>query len=276
MKNNDLAIVVVGFDGYSDLWDDFFGLINNYWKDCPFNIYLISNTKKYTKNNVKTFTTIPDAEWSLKVRTAINSIEEEYFLLLLEDFFFSSPVNNQEINSIVNFIVENNIQYVKLPYKGQYNKFKRKKYKNENQYFAIYQDEKYCISLLPGIWNKNFLKEKVGDGNYRPWKFEVDRNKESLFCQHQIFEKCCELRTNPFHILNGVVQGNFLPTTFLQLKKKNWTLNTNSFAIMSWKKYLYFRIKTIGVIYLPQKIQKPIKLILKKFNFKFVSDTKGE
>ena len=39
-NNSDLSIVVVSYDGYSDLWDDFFTLKNQNWANCPYPTYL--------------------------------------------------------------------------------------------------------------------------------------------------------------------------------------------------------------------------------------------
>jgi hypothetical protein len=45
-KNNssdNLAVIVVSCDLYSDVWKPFFTLFFKYWNDCPFPVYLTSN-----------------------------------------------------------------------------------------------------------------------------------------------------------------------------------------------------------------------------------------
>ena len=51
-NNSDLSIVVVSYDGYSDLWEDFFALKNKYWTDCPYPTYLANNIKEFQFMNV--------------------------------------------------------------------------------------------------------------------------------------------------------------------------------------------------------------------------------
>lgn len=275
-QKKDFAIVIIGYDGYSFLWSDFFNLFNLNWPDCPYNIYLLTNEINFNYKNVKTITTSKKSEWSQKVRKAIDSIDEKYFLLLLEDFFISEKINNKEIEKMIHFIQQNNIVYAKLPYKGQFNKFKNKKFSNQKNYYMIYQDEYYCISLLPSIWEKNFLNEKIGEGNYRPWQFEIDRIEEAKKNTHIPFKNCVEITTNPFKILNGVVQGKFLPTTVNTLKRRGYYLHTDELGVLNWKKYYFLRLKTIGLLYIPQRLHKYIKSFLSIFNIQFVSQTKKD
>ena len=274
IDTNDLAIVIIGYDGHSFLWDDFFALLKRNWPNCPCRIYLLSNEIIYNDSNIQTITTYANAEWSTKVQIAVNAIQANYFLLLLEDFFISSPINTQEIDKILQFAKKNNISYIKMPYKSQYNKWKKNRFKKDMNYYSLYKDEKYNISLLPSICKKDLLKEKVGSGNYRPWQFEIDRINEASDAPHIEFDDCVELQTNPFNILNGVVQGKYLPTTLRTLKKKGWIIEPTNLEVMSWSKYFLFRIKTIGLIYIPKKLHDPIKKILRKFNVKFVSETR--
>ncbi len=49
-SDQQTAVLVVSCDNYSDVWSPFFELYSRFWPDCPFNTYLISNTKEYSVN----------------------------------------------------------------------------------------------------------------------------------------------------------------------------------------------------------------------------------
>ena len=40
------ALLLCTCDAYEDLWDPFFQLVNIYWKDIPYNIYINTENKK--------------------------------------------------------------------------------------------------------------------------------------------------------------------------------------------------------------------------------------
>lgn len=109
MNYNEMAIVIIGYDGYSDLWDNYFELFNKYWPDNKYRVYLINNTLKKNYKNVEIINCGEDAEWSNKVRSGIDKIESEYICLLLEDFFMKSKVDTSIINDTLDFIKKNNI-----------------------------------------------------------------------------------------------------------------------------------------------------------------------
>ena len=46
MKRQDLAIVGIWYDGYYDIWEDFLELKEKFWKDCPYTMYIVNQTKE--------------------------------------------------------------------------------------------------------------------------------------------------------------------------------------------------------------------------------------
>ena len=111
---SDMAIVVVSYDGYSDLWDDYFYLLNKYWEDRIYPVYLANNTKKINYNNVLVINGGENSQWSTGTRLAVEKIKEPYICLLLEDFFTGSKVYNAVIEEILELIKKDNLKYYKL------------------------------------------------------------------------------------------------------------------------------------------------------------------
>ncbi len=269
IMNNNLAILVIGFDGYDDLWDDFFTLFFKYWENCPYSVYLANNEKKYNFSNVKVINAGANAEWSRKVQVALDTIEEEYICLLLEDFYVGYPICQEEIDKLMHLISSDKLIYYKLK---TYFPIKTKKYKGYNFLSVIPENLKYGISLQPAIWQRDFLKEKVGKENYNAWKFEVDRVREEAGGTDAPIEGCVYDNRNILQIQHGVVQGKYLPQTVKFFKKQGYCLNMEHRQVMRGKQYIIYKLKEI-------KWPKPIRTLLKKIlnilGVKFVSDING-
>lgn len=97
-----LTIVVDSFDGYCDLWPCFFDVFKKQWKDCLYEIKLVSNHKKY--NGIDTITVGDEVCWSDRTLKAIKQVKTDYVLLLLEDYFFGEKVKNKDIKNAINFM----------------------------------------------------------------------------------------------------------------------------------------------------------------------------
>lgn len=50
----NLAVVISSCDLYSDCWKPLFHSIHQYWSDCPYSIYLISNHKDSGDESIRT------------------------------------------------------------------------------------------------------------------------------------------------------------------------------------------------------------------------------
>ena len=79
MINKDMTIVFIGFDGYSDLWDDCFKLFNMFYKDNTYRTLFINNTKEVSYPGIETFHAGEDAEWSKKVCDSVLPILKELY-----------------------------------------------------------------------------------------------------------------------------------------------------------------------------------------------------
>lgn len=267
MKNKeDMAILVIGFDGYDDLWDDFFTLFAKYWSDCPYPVYLANNSKKCNYEGVTVINAGDDAEWSRKAQMALQVIEEKYVSLMLEDFYLGEKVDNSVIKSAIRLMKKDGLVYYKLK---TFSKIKTAKYKNYSYLRTIPGNLEYGISLQPGIWDKNFLAEKLGKENYNAWKFECDRLAEEKNMGAQPLKGCVYDERNIFKIQHGVVQGKYLPKTVKYFDKQGYHLNMERRQAMRGKQYFVYRLKAFGW---PRFMRTILKRIMHFFGAEFVTD----
>lgn len=266
MKKGSMAIVVIGFDGYSDIWKDFFTLFHKYWPECPYKIYLINNELDYKVKGVTTLHAGADAEWSRKVQMALEWIEEDYICLLLEDFYLGKEVQTRVVAHALKLMEEDKLKYYKL---NTFTAFQSENYKKYKYLHVIPENMDYGISLLPGIWQKEFLREKVGTENYNAWKFECDRLAEEKGKTSKPLKGCVYDKRNILHIVHGVVQGKYLPEAVQYFAKRGYVLNQSRRGVMSvWENFIY-KCKRLNW---PSPLKKVLKKILRLFGMKFVTD----
>ncbi|MFT7155469.1 MAG: hypothetical protein ACI8Q1_000470 [Parvicella sp.] len=113
-KDNKVAFLVVSCDAYSDLWEPFFQCFFKYWPDCPYQIYLSSNFKKFPDSRVRSICLGEDSDYSTNLIAILRQIEEENLIFWFEDVFLAGRVDTQRVVSLVNKLSVNDISYLKL------------------------------------------------------------------------------------------------------------------------------------------------------------------
>ena len=91
------AVLVVSSDGYRDLWRPFFHLFRQYWPDCPFPVFLGTQTADADIANVQMLLAQDDSSWSGSLRSFLGQLECENVLLVLEDFFLNDKVSSETV-----------------------------------------------------------------------------------------------------------------------------------------------------------------------------------
>ncbi len=167
--NQKCGIFISSLDDYSDLWDPFFSIFFRYWPDCPYPVYLMSNSKRYNHDRVTTVNVGGGKVWGTNVKKAMAQIPTPYILFLLEDIFLCERVDTARIQQIIDYVTKEDAACVYLvpdPYPNE-------EYPNTIGLSAIKKGTKYRLSLRPAIWNKKVFDELIIAGE-SPWDMEVD------------------------------------------------------------------------------------------------------
>lgn len=265
-KDNDISILIIGYDPYIDVWNHYFDLLNKYWPDRP-QTYLASNSASPHYENVNVIPCGEDAEWSKKVYLSLDKIPTNYVVLLLEDFFTTKPVNNKSFNSLVNLIEKNNVDYCKLLNQS---KIKGKPFLSKKYLHVLSEKSEYGVSLQPSIWKKSFLKNLVGEGNYNAWVFEFNQVKNKTHCNHDYI--CLGDDRNILEITHAVVQSKYLRKAVRVFKKQNYSIDTSTRPMMSIRDEFKYDLKRNMSDITPHYLKPLFKKIGKKMNVDFVSD----
>ena len=108
-----VSILVVGFDGYIDVWNHFFYLMNKYWKDRP-KTYLATSELSPKYENVEVIKAGKGSEWSKRAYSALEQIHTPYVILMLEDFFITDYVNNDVVQECLELVEKDDIKLFEL------------------------------------------------------------------------------------------------------------------------------------------------------------------
>ncbi len=259
-----LTIVVDSFDGYSDLWACFFDIFKKHWKDCPYEIKLVSNHKKY--NSIDTITVGDEICWSDRTLKAIKQVKNDYVLLLLEDYFFGQKVENKDIKNAIDFMKKNQAKYLRLT------NIPKSRFNEKDNFFQLYCDEEYGVNLQASIWDKRFLIESLEKYPGNAWEFEIGFLKSAVTAKHVFLDGCYGMAKDPLNIHNGVLKGKWFPKEIKYFSKLGfdipWEKRGKLSLMQSIKYYISIGLKNK----LSYNARKKIKKVLKKIGVKFVSD----
>jgi len=267
---DDVSVLIIGFDGYKDVWDHDIELLNKYWPNRP-KTYLANSILNPNYENVEIINAGPDSEWSKKVQVALNRIETPYVMLLLEDFYITDYVDNQQLESVMKMIETDGIKFYQILVQLVKQSWEKgKPYKGNKRIIIIPSNKKYGINLQAAIWNKEFLRQTVGTGNYNAWEFEVnqlgteDYNKEKI-------EYLIDTR-NLLNITHAVVQSKYLRSAKKKLKTMGIEIPESERAQLSKSDNFRYVLKLFMYSATPKLLVKPFKSVGRLLNVDFVTD----
>lgn len=273
--DNKMTIAFIGFDGYSDMWDDCMGLFHQFWKDCPYRVIFVNNEKDVSFEGVEVLHAGKDAEWSRKVQAAIDATNTPYICLLLEDFLVGKEINTETVKEVVNLIEENNIRYYKLVNMNRAVRNRDPLYKNIRGLHVIPESDEYGVSLQAAIWDKKYLLELVGTENYNAWTFEFDRVHEAKGLGDEPKIGCVFDDRNILELKHGVMQSKYLPSTIKYFDGIGIKLNVSR-PVMTYRNYYRIRLQSKIKYSLPRGTREYLKKIMERFGYKFVSTVRDQ
>jgi hypothetical protein len=107
------AVLVASCDSYKDLWDPFFRLMQIYWRDIPYPVYLNTETESFQSSqygldvrvlNLEPKHKVKKVAWGGRMMSVLERIPEEYVLLMVEDFFIRDHVRTDLIEKIIDLM----------------------------------------------------------------------------------------------------------------------------------------------------------------------------
>lgn len=268
-RKSKIANVIMAWDGYSDIWEDFFNLMDKYWKDINMPIYFVDLKKDISIEKVKTIKCGESMSWSGRLRYVLNQIETKYVYLVIEDFFYCKKVDNIKFDNAVKCMEKYDIKYYRLvgyPHsRGNFNDIKGLK--------CINRRLESGINLQAAIWNREFLLEIIGDNDINAWEFEYNQTLRSRNSDKGLLEKCVADTTKIVKYRNEIIKGKHNLFSVMYFKIKGYDIDTTDRAIMSLGETICFYLRFYGYRVIPNRFKISARKILRKFGMKFIDDT---
>jgi hypothetical protein len=228
MKSN-YSILVNTCDKFEDCWEPFFKLFSIYWKDCNAQIFLNTEYKNYSYENLKIHSLKvceqnKDAHkitWSECLIRALNTIDSDVVLYLQEDYFLKSEVNNACVEKYVQLMTENkDIDCIHLTDQAVIASSTSDKYQG---LYNVELKQRYKISCQAALWRKDTLLSYLRSYE-NAWQFEEFASKRSALSNHNFFvvDKKVVIKDKfeiiPY-IFTGIVQGRWFEDVVPLFKK---------------------------------------------------------
>ena len=104
------SVLINSCDRYEEVWAPFFHFFKKHWKDCPYAVYLNTETKKYIDKDLSVVTLNDKNKkhtWSKRLILSLKKIKTKYVIIMLEDFFLVEDVKQSEIDKTIGWLDEN-------------------------------------------------------------------------------------------------------------------------------------------------------------------------
>jgi len=210
MKLN-VAVLVISFDGFSDLWDPYFKSIEKFWIDCPFETFLQTNEKTFKHKMLKG--TIPvgeDVSWSSNLLKSVRKLRTyDYLLVMMEDGLLRKSVDTKTMLATIESFIKLKGKFLTLITEGQL-----KPHNTINEYFGeIAVGTPYRVTATYSVWERKFLEKFIVEDE-NPFQFEKigsrrsDKYADGFYSVHE----------RQFDLIHAVWKGRWHPRSFKESK----------------------------------------------------------
>ena len=219
--SDDVAILVLSCDNYSDLWEPCFKLFFKYWPDCPYPVYLAANKKSFNHNDVTTLLSGQDTDWSSSIMRSVEQLDAERILFFYDDAFIDKKVDTQHVEKMFNWAYDNDVSYFRLraaPPPDQ---------KVDEDIGIIHQGSLYRTSLFTSFVKKDVFLSMIRDGE-TAWAFEMAGIERS-----SPYDDFYSTYSTAFSYIHGVEKGIWYKSAIDKIEFLGGIVDKEKRAIMS-------------------------------------------
>jgi hypothetical protein len=163
--HRNCAVLIVSCDKYKDLWGPCITLFRRYWNDCPYPVYLLSNTVQANFSSVTPILTGADLSWSDNLLIALEQVPQSHVLLYIEDLFLVHSVESKTVHSLIERCIREDWNYLRL------NPTPKGDNRIDEFISEISPGSVYRSSVVFSVWNISTLKQILKTGE-SAWDFE--------------------------------------------------------------------------------------------------------
>lgn len=163
-----LSIIIYSCWKNRDMWQVFSKLFKKYWKSCPYQVILVTDSYRETgKDYVFTKIVQIDDTWAKMIKKAISEAKTPYVSLWMDDYLLCDYVDEEDIEMQLERAIKYNaanLRLVESPasqgcWQGS----------DSIGYYKI--GTAYALATQVGIWDSHFLT-KIIKNEWSAWDFE--------------------------------------------------------------------------------------------------------
>lgn len=267
MFEDQMTMLIISCDKYSDLWNGHVHLLEEHWQDRRIKTIIVTDKNTEKKfDNVSVIVAGEEAEWSERLKFALEQVTTELVFVTLDDYFLTAPVSNEKIDTLTAIMKNHGYDYIRLYLHPKCPK--SAKIKDYSNFYAIDTSVRYSVNLFPGIWKKEFLMKTVAE-HRNIWKYELSLSRIAT----EINAKCAVSLNDEFQIIDVVRQGKIQRKAKKLLSQEDIYNGTREIhSVCSDLKYL---TKAWASHSLPKWIKEPIRKIAIKIGVHIFSAEEG-
>ena len=253
-KPQPIEVLIISFDGYSDIWNISISSMLENWPDCPYRINLLTNEKTFPDPKIRSLVIGKDLDWSSNLLVGLEKLNCDYVLTIFEDLILSEPVNTPLIQEFVSTCIGSGYEYLRLrpsppPDGNEY-----------PAYGSIKGGAAYRVSLCTSIVRRATLMHLLKRGE-NAWEFEKYGSLRSQ--QYKHFYSTYQ-QVIPY--INAIEKGRWNPSMLETLKEEGIDYKQRGVFQMEKKTDALVHIKHFIVFSLmPVFIRKLYYAVRKKF-----------
>jgi len=173
---HDFGILMLSYDGIADLWKPFFAHFFKNWEDCPYPVYLGTNTVGYDDARVKVIYSGEDIDWSTSFKSILQQIPHKSIFILYEDHFITSKIDTEKVAQCVQFMEESNAKHIHIEPLPKPDRL----LSSQNLELGVYEKgAPYRVNEL-GFWDREYLMNLLLEGE-NCWNFEIQGSYRSSY-----------------------------------------------------------------------------------------------
>ena len=253
-QNGNCAVLVVSCDGYKDLWGPCITLFKKFWKNCPYPVYLVSNTIAADFPGIKPIKTGSDISWSDNLLIALDAIPEEYVLLYIEDLFLIQEVDSPSIEQLISRCMQEHWNYLRLNPTPQGDE------RIDDHVSIISPGSVYRSSVVFSVWNKSTLRQLLRPGE-SAWDFEeIGTQRTDAYDGFHASNKIL------LHACNTVIKGVWELKALKTIQKLGIQPDLNARRIMTLAEQAKWKLKLLRSLFfhlLPHGMKRKVKAMFR-------------
>lgn len=160
------VILMMTCKKYEQVWEPFFTLFRRYWPDCPYRVYMGTDTGRYP--GVDSIEVGEDRHWASNTLAVLEKIEADRIILFQEDFLLTGRVNTPKVRKLVKHSRSFDIASLRLYWFPS----PTSKWEGTDYLGVVGPFDEFRLSFQLTIWDKAYYQSILVPGE-DPWTLEV-------------------------------------------------------------------------------------------------------